>query len=138
MPNSWVRPWLEVAFRQARGLYREDLLWEGGSWDEPADLSLLQGLGEGLEGPLAEREETVKRRLLERTGLKEVPFVRLFARLLALDSLNLARRKKPSDLLDFTLLPYVDLLLTDRYLRNLLAREGRVVGGRKREVETLL
>jgi hypothetical protein len=136
----WVRPWLEVAFRQTRGVYREDLLWRKGSWEEAADLSPLQGLEEGLEGPLAEREERVKRRLMERTGLKEVPFVRLFARLLAQDSLNAARKKRPSDLLDFamaaTLYPYVDLLLTDRYLRALLG--PKAVGGRKKEVEALL
>ncbi|KGQ21863.1 hypothetical protein [Thermus filiformis] len=136
----WVRPWLEVAFRQTRGVYREDLLWRKGSWEEAADLSPLQGLEEGLEGPLAEREERVKQRLMERTGLKEVPFVRLFARLLAQDSLNAARKKRPSDLLDFamaaTLYPYVDLLLTDRYLRALLG--PRAVGGRKKEVEALL
>ena len=136
----WVRPWLEVAFRQRRGVYREDLLWRGGSWEEAADLSPLLGIGEGLEGPLAEREEVVKRRLMERTGLKEVPFVRLFAWLVAQDSLNTARKKRPSDLLDFTmaatLLPYVDLLLTDRYLRALLGEKA--VGGRKKEVQALL
>ena len=136
----WVRPWLEVAFRQARGIHRSDLLWKGGSWEEAADLSPLLGIEEGLEGPLLEREETVKKRLRERTGLKEVPFVRLFAHLLAKDSLNLARRKRPSDLLDFTmaatLLPYVDLLLTDRYLRGLLGE--KTVGGRRKEVQALL
>jgi hypothetical protein len=34
-----------------------------------------------------------------------------------------------------TVHPYVDLLLTDRYLKNLL--QERAVGGRKKEVEAL-
>jgi len=35
----WVRPWQEVALRQERGLFREDLLFRGEAWDVPADLS---------------------------------------------------------------------------------------------------
>jgi hypothetical protein len=35
-----------------------------------------------------------------------------------------------------TVYPYVDRLLTDRYLRNLLGKKA--VGGRRKEVEALL
>ncbi|GAA6733853.1 hypothetical protein YIM1640_08550 [Thermus oshimai] len=136
----WVRPWEEIAWRQARGLYREDFLWRGGSWEAPADLSPFQGLLEGLP-PLPERalEAWVREEIGRRTGLKEVPFVRLLARLVARSRKDPTRRPRPSDLLDFvmaaTVHPYVDLLLTDRYLKNLL--QERAVGGRKKEVEAL-
>ncbi|WP_243094655.1 hypothetical protein [Thermus thalpophilus] len=137
----WVRPWPEVAWRQGRGLYREDLLWRGGSWEEPADLSPFLGLPEGLRGlPFLEAQETARREILARTGLKEVPFVRLLAELLARMATDPTRKPRPSDLLDAvmaaTVYPYVDLLLTDRYLRNLLPQKS--VGGRQKEVEALV
>ncbi len=137
----WVRPWQEVAWRQGRGLYREDLLWQGGSWEVPADLSPFQGLPERLRGlPPLEALHTAKAEILSRTGLKEVPFVRLLAELLARMSTDPTRKPRPSDLLDAvmaaTVYPYVDLLLTDRYLRNLLPE--RSVGGRRKEVEALV
>ncbi|WP_279164597.1 hypothetical protein [Thermus scotoductus] len=137
----WVRPWPEVAMRQARGLFWEDLLWRGGSWETPADLSPFRGLPEGLRGlPYREALEAALKEIKARTGLKEVPFVRLLAELLARMASDLHRKPRPSDLLDAvmaaTLYPYVDLLLTDRYLRNLLPEKS--VGGRKKEVETLV
>lgn len=137
----WVRPWQEVAVRQEEGLSREDLLWRGGSWEAPADLSPFRGLPESLRG-LSYREalEEALKEIKARTGLREVPFVRLLAELLARMASDLSRKPRPSDLLDAvmaaTLYPYVDLLLTDRYLRGLLP--GRSVGGRRREVEALV
>ncbi|TBH21448.1 hypothetical protein [Thermus thermamylovorans] len=137
----WVRPWQEVAWRQARGLFREDLLWTGGSWEVPADLSPFLGLPEALRGlPYREALEAALKEVKGRTGLGEVPFVRLLARLLALMATDPHRKPRPSDLLDAvmaaTLYPYADLLLTDRYLRNLLPE--RSVGGRQKEVEALV
>ncbi|GGM96528.1 hypothetical protein GCM10007092_07670 [Thermus composti] len=137
----WVRPWQEVAWRQGRGLYREDLLWRGGDWETPADLSPFLGLPEKLRGlPYPEARERAIREIQGRTGLKEVPFTRLLAHLLARMQSDLTRKPRPSDLLDAvmaaTVYPYVDLLLTDRYLRNLLPE--RSVGGRQKEVEALV
>lgn len=137
----WVRPWEEVATRQARGLFREDLLWREGGWDTPADLSPFQGLPGGLRGlPYGEALEAALKEIRTRTGLKEVPFVRLLARLLAQMASDPDRKPRPSDLLDAvmaaTVYPYVDLLLTDRYLRNLLPE--RSLGGRQKEVEALV
>lgn len=137
----WVRPWQEVAARQARGLFREDLLWRGGGWETPADLSPFQGLPALLQGlPYGEALEAALREIRARTGLREVPFVRLLAGLLARMASDPGRRPRPSDLLDAvmaaTVYPYVDLLLTDRYLRNLLPE--RSVGGRQKEVEALV
>lgn len=137
----WVRPWQEVAVRQERGLYREDFLWRRGSWDTPADLSPFQGLPETLRGlPYREALEGALKAIKARTGLKEVPFVRLLAELFARMASDLNRKPRPSDLLDAvmaaTVYPYVDLLLTDRYLRGLLP--GKSVGGRRREVMALV
>ncbi len=70
----WVRPWLEVAVRQERGLYREDLLFREGSWEIPADLSPFQGLPESLRGlPYGEAFDLALREVRSRTGLREVP-----------------------------------------------------------------
>ncbi len=137
----WVRPWPEVGVRQEKGLYREDLLSEEGSWEVPADLSPFQGLPEALRGlPYGEAHALALREVRARTGLKEVPLVRLLAHLLARMASDPHRKPRPSDLLDAvmaaTVYPYVDLLLTDRYLRNLLPE--RSVGGRRREVEALV
>lgn len=69
-----------------------------------------------------------------------MPFTRLLATLLAESRKDKSRKPRPSDLLDFvmaaTVYPYVDRLLTDRYLRNLLGKKA--VGGRRKEVEALL
>lgn len=66
--------------------------------------------------------------------------MRLLAELLARMASDLNRKPRPSDLLDAvmaaTVYPYVDLLLTDRYLRGLLP--GKSVGGRRREVMALV
>ncbi|WP_117238423.1 hypothetical protein [Thermus sediminis] len=138
----WVRPWQEVARRQERGLYLEDFLWRGGSWEAPADLSPFQGLLDSLPGdlPLAQLRAWIQEEVQRRTGLKEVPFVRLLAQLLSESQMDKARKPRRSDLLDFvmaaTIYPYVDLLLTDRYLRNLLG--VKAVGGRRKEVERLV
>ncbi|VCU53195.1 hypothetical protein TTHN1_00957 [Thermus thermophilus] len=137
----WVRPWQEVAARQRRGLHREDLLSQEGSWEAPADLSPFKGLPEALRGlPYGEAHALALREIRERTGLEEVPFVRLLARLLARMASDLQRKPRPSDLLDAvmaaTVYPYVDLLLTDRYLRGLLPEKS--VGGRRKEVEALV
>jgi len=137
----WIRPWQEVAWRQRRGLHREDLLWREGNWETPADLSPFLGLSEKLRGlPYPEALETATREIRARTGLEEVPFTRLLARLLARMQSDPTRKPRPSDLLDAvmaaTVYPYVDLLLTDRYLRNLLPEKS--VGGRRKEVEALV
>ncbi|MGC8877166.1 hypothetical protein [Thermus sp.] len=137
----WVRPWQEVALRQERGLYREDFLHRGGSWETPADLSPFQGLPEALRGlPYREAQALALEEVRKRAGLKEVPFARLLAHLLAKMASDPGRKPRPSDLLDAvmaaTVYPYVDLLLTDRYLRNLLPEKS--VGGRRKEVEALV
>lgn len=137
----WVRPWQEVAARQKRGVYREDLLSEEGSWEHPADLSPFLGLPEALWGlPYGEAHALALKEVKARAGLEEVPFVRLLAHLLARMASDRHRRPRPSDLLDAvmaaTVYPYVDLLLTDRYLRNLLPEKS--VGGRRKEVEALV
>ena len=136
----WVRPWQEIAKRQERGLYLEDFLWPRGDWETPADLSPFAGLLQGLpEDPLEARAWALEE-IQRRTGLREVPFTRLLATLLAESRKDKSRKPRPSDLLDFvmaaTVYPYVDRLLTDRYLRNLLGKKA--VGGRRKEVEALL
>ncbi len=136
----WVRPWQEIAKRQEKGLYLEDFLWRGGNWETPADLSPFEGLLQSLPEDPAEAKAWALEEIRRRTGLKEVPFVRLLAGLLAESQRDRRRKPRPSDLLDFvmaaTVYPYVDLLLTDRYLRNLLGKKA--VGGRRKEVETLV
>ncbi len=137
----WVRPWLEVAHLQAKGWGLEALLWRGGDWTTPADLSPLEGLLEGLRGlPPKEAREEALREVLRRTGLPPVPLLRLLAELLARVATDPTRRPRPSDPLDLvmaaTVYPYVDLLLTDRYVRNLLPEKS--YGGRQKEVETLV
>jgi len=118
----------------------EVFLWPGGDWETPADLSPFAGLLQGLpEDPLEARAWALEE-IQRRTGLREVPFTRLLATLLAESRKDKSRKPRPSDLLDFvmaaTVYPYVDRLLTDRYLRNLLGKKA--VGGRRKEVEALL
>lgn len=137
----WVRPWLDVARLQAWGFGLEALLWRGGDWSTPADLSPLEGLLEGLRGlPLKEARAEALTALQARTGLPPVPLLRLLAELLARVAADPTRKPRPSDLLDLvmaaTLYPYVDLLLTDRYVRNLLPHKS--FGGRQKEVEALV
>lgn len=146
----WVRPWVDVARRQAArgGLVWEDFLWRGGSWEEPADLSPLWGLLElELEGDFYQRAAAARawaRRQLDLGQSAEAaPFFQVLGRLAAFRSLERTRAPQPSDLLDVvmaaTTLPYVDVLATDRYLREAIERTGtgagvRVCSGRAAEV----
>jgi len=144
----WVRPWQEVAARQAARseVKLEDLLTCEGSWAAPADLEPLAGILElPLGGSFLERTWAAQDDLRARLGLPHpTPFVGLLAKLLAFRSLEAERYARPSDLLDLvmaaTVGPYVDALATDRYLREMLGRVGYprpVYSGRRHEVERL-
>ena len=145
----WVRPWQEVLTRQVarQGLELEDFLTREGSWERTADLRPLEGiLSYRLTGGFLERSWQAKALLRGELGLGEVnvPFLELLAKLLALRSQEAERFTRPSDLTDLvmaaTVGPYVDVLATDRYLRELMQRvgySGRVYSGRVFEVQQL-
>lgn len=149
----WVRPWQEVVARQAerKRLEREDLLWRGGNWQDAAEFSVLEGLLEcELKGPPVIRAASMRREILARLGFSDRPqhhalaFVRLLAKLVVRHSLDQDRYARPSDLTDLvmaaTVGPYVDVLATDRYQREMLERAGyrkKVFSGRRHEVAAL-
>ena len=146
----WVRPWQEVVRRQTArgGLHLDDLLTPEGSWERPARLEPLEDiLVLELSGSLLERSWGAKDELCERLELSTgptPPFVRWLSRLLAFRSLERERYDRPSDLIDLimaaTLSPYVDVLATDRYMREVLERvgyRGEVYSGRRHEVLAL-
>jgi len=151
----WVRPWQEVVARQAArgGLAaegsprRDELLGRAGDWQRPADLAPLDDLLDlPLSGGFFDRSRTLRRAVCERLGLgaraaPRLPFVQLLARLAAFRSLDAQRWPRPSDLTDLvmaaTVGPYVDVLATDRYLRETLRRVGYdrwAFSGRRGEV----
>lgn len=147
--GRWVRPWQEVVGRQAaRGhLDRRDLLSAGGDWQAPASLEPLEELlDEPLSGGFFDRCQALREVLRARLGLTHeqaltLPFARLLVRLVAFRSLDEDRDPRPSDLTDLlmaaTVGPYVDVLATDRYLRETLQRIGfrtPVFSGRRAEV----
>ncbi len=147
--GRWVRPWQEVVARQARrgGLDRRDLLTTRGDWSLAATTEPLQDLLEQpLQGGFFQRcqrlRELVGDRLgLEAEGVRALPFGQLLVRLTAFRSLDRERDARPSDLVDLlmasTVGPYVDVLATDRYLRETLQRVGYrrpVFSGRRPEV----
>ncbi len=124
-----------------------DLLAAAGSWDRPASLEPLEDLLElPLEGGFFDRCADVRaavavRMGVPREGSRRLPFVRLLARLVAFRSLDAGRGARPSDLTDLlmaaTVGPYVDVLATDRYLRETLQRTGYdrwAFSGRRGEV----
>lgn len=143
----WVRPWQDVLARQARrgALDLDDFLTREGGWEEAADVRPLEGILEfKLTGGFLERSWRAKALLCKLFGLTSSasPFVQLLARLLALRSQEAERHTRPSDLTDLvmaaTVGPYVDILATDRYLRELMERvgySGRVYSGRRHEVQ---
>ncbi len=145
----WVRQWQDVLARQARRpeLGLDDFLTHEGSWEEAADLQPLEGvLGFKLTGGFLERSWQAKDLLCEQLGLTSPspPFVQLLSRLLAFRSQEAKRYTRPSDLTDLvmaaTVGPYVDVLATDRYLREVMERvgySGRVYSGRRHEVQQL-
>jgi len=147
----WVRPWPDVVRRQAQrgALDPSDFLWRRGSWQEPADLAPLWGLLDlELEGDFYQRAAAARAWARRRLGLgraaEAAPFFQLLGRLVAFHSLERGREPQPSDLVDVimaaTVVPYVDVLASDRYLREVLERvraEVRVWSGRNREVRTL-
>jgi hypothetical protein len=154
--DRWVRPWQEVVARQARrrargeGLDRRDLLQRGGDWDKRAELEPLDDLLEvPLGGGFFDRCQQLREVLAARLGLGHdravtLPFVRVLVRTVAFRSLDRDRDPRPSDLLDLimaaTVGPYVDVLATDRYLRETLQRIGfrpPVFSGRRAEVRRL-
>ncbi len=128
----WVRPWQAVVRLQAErgGIDRADLLTLEGGWDRPADLAPLWDLLDlELTGPFYARAAQAAAFVAERLGVPEgLPFVRLLARLLAFRSMEARRKERLADLVDLvmaaTVVPYVDALGTDRYLREALARVG--------------
>ena len=138
----WVRPWAEVVRRQAArgGLARDDLLSSEGDWDTAAELSPLEDILDlGLAGGFQGRTRSARHALYERLNLgldfstdegaaRTPPFVWLLSRMLAFRSLERERYTRPSDLTDFvmaaTVGPYVDILATDRYMREVMGRVG--------------
>ena len=151
--GRWVRPWQEVAARQARRLQaegrldRRDLLARTGDWQRAADLGALADLlGVPLSGGFFDRCLALREALAGRIGVSHeiamtLPFARLLVRSLAFRSLDQDRDPRPSDLADLvmaaTVGPYVDALATDRYLRETLQRTGYgapVFSGRRHEV----
>ncbi|MEJ2667203.1 MAG: hypothetical protein P8Z81_08925 [Deinococcales bacterium] len=151
--GRWVRPWQEVLARQTRraragsGLDRRDLLARGGDWQRPADLGELEALlAVPLAGGFFDRCQVLRDALAARIAVSHeaaltLPFARLLVRLLAFRSLDAEREPRPSDLADLvmaaTVGPYVDVLATDRYLRETLQRIGYgapVYSGRRHEV----
>ena len=147
----WVRPWPDVVRRQVErgGLAREDFLWRRGRWEEPADLDPLWGLLDlEFEGDFFERAAAARAWARGRLGLaraaEAAPFFQLLGRLVAFRSLERSREERASDLVDVimaaTVVPYVDVLATDRSLREALARVGaglRAWSGRSGEVRAL-
>ncbi len=144
----WVRPWQDVVRRQAErgGVVLEDFLTDRGDWDRPADLWPLWDLLDlELSGSFYRRAELVAGFVSDRLGLGErgasLPFVRILSRLLAFRSMERTRHERLSDLVDVlmaaTVWPYVDILATDRYLKEALRRVGYGAGvfsGRSRDV----
>jgi hypothetical protein len=145
----WVRQWQDVLVRQAQRpeLDLDDFLTREGSWEKAADVGPLEGILEfKLRGGFLERSWQAKDLLCEQLGLASPapPFVQLLARLLAFRSQEAERYTRPSDLTDLvmaaTVGPYVDVLATDRYLREIMERVGygsRVYSGRRHEVQQL-
>lgn len=153
----WLRPYQEVVRRQSRRTSsgaaadaREDLLTRDGDWSLPASLSPLDDLLDApLSGPFVRRREQVRSLAADRFGIdadeaRRLPFFGLLGRLVAFRSLDVDRLAQPSDLTDLvmaaTVAPYVDVLATDRYLRELLVRIGHrgcVFSGRRHEVRLL-
>ena len=147
----WVRPWPDVVRRQVGrgGLEPEDFLWRRGSWEEPADLAPLWGLLDlDLEGDFYQRAAAARAWARWRLGLgraaEAAPFFQLLGRLVAFRSLERGREERASDLVDVVMaaavVPYADVLATDRYLREALVRVGaevRVWSGRSGEVRAL-
>lgn len=148
----WVRHWQEILQRQqqSRGVHREDFFTTNGSWDDPANLQPLAWIEEyPLEGHLNKRIRQARTALCERLDLPPedatLPFVDVLARLMAFRSLNNERDPRPSDLADMliaaTTKPYVDILATDRFVREALDRTGLgqgVYSGRYPDLHRLL
>lgn len=147
--GAWLRPWQEVARRQARRgcVDVDDLLTDRGDWEAAATLDPLKDLLElPLTGSFLRRRLTVRDHAAMRFGLapgaaRSLPFFDLLARLVAFRSRDEERIDRPSDLTDLlmaaTVAPYVDALGTDRYVAEMLARvgyEGTVFSGRRPDV----
>lgn len=147
--DLWVRPWCEVLARQlAEGPGGPgQLLRAGGSWEDGVGLEPLAGLeAESLPAGTFPARARALELLAERLDepadrLARTPFGRLLARLLALRADDPDRLARDSDLADLvmaaTVVPYVDAVGTDRYLRELLLRLGarpRSFSGRRAEV----
>jgi hypothetical protein len=140
---------LEVVSLQVErdGIDLEDLLTRKGSWESAADLEPLEGILElELEGSFLERAWLAREQITKRLSFSGVrthtlPFFWLMSRFLAFRSMDAERYPRASDLPDLvmaaTVAPYVDLLATDRYMRELMERigfGGRVFSGRNHEV----
>ncbi|HWG85701.1 MAG TPA: hypothetical protein VNT60_09495 [Deinococcales bacterium] len=150
--GQWVRPWREVLDRQAArwpAMDGADFLTRDGNWDDPADLGPAASLAtREFSGAYEERVWQATAAVLECLDLprssERLPFVQVLAPLLALRSLERYRRPMQSDVADLlmaaTVRPYADVLATDRYVRESLARTGwggKAWGGRDWEVADL-
>ncbi len=150
--DYWLRPWLEVVSLQVErdGIDLDDLLTRRGSWEVAADLEPLEGILElELEGSFLERAWLAREQIAKQLSFAGIqthtlPFFWLLSRFLAFRSLDAERYPRASDLADLvmaaTVAPYVDLLATDRYMRELMERigfRGQVFSGRHHEVVAL-
>jgi len=145
----WVRPWQEILDIQKKSpeCHIQDLLSQQGSWEHPAELSLLTSITSWhLEGSIFKRTRAAKASLCELLEVSEddgdLPFLETLSRLLAFRSLNQARQPHDSDLADLviaaTIRPYFSWIGTDRFVRECLDRLGLgegVFSARRREVE---
>lgn len=144
----WVRPHAEIIARQGRHgeLRREDALTERGSWDAPADLGGIEWvLRIPLRGSFLQRAREARCALgdafgLDQAGCQRSASLRLLARLVAFRSLD-SRTPRESDAADLvmaaTLAPYVDVLGTDRYVKEMLERiraQVTAFSGRREDV----
>lgn len=131
--GTWVRPYLDVLERQARhgDLRPEDLLTDRGDWSTGADLRPVEAaLAERLHGTFHQRVRGARTALgralgWDREALQRAPFLILLARMMAFRSLD-ARAPRESDAADLamaaTVAPYVAVLGTDRYVKEMLQR----------------
>ncbi|MCB9637313.1 MAG: hypothetical protein H6728_10755 [Myxococcales bacterium] len=148
----WVRPWQDILALQVQhsSARREDFLTSEGSWEHCADLDELAWIEHfALEGHLNKRVKQARNAICEDRKIDpngpKLPFVETMARLMAFRSMNNQRDPRGSDFADMviaaTTQPYVDILATDRFVREALDRTGLgkgVYSGRYPDVYRLL
>jgi hypothetical protein len=152
--GKWVRPWQDILANQRvhQSIKTEDFLCDAEPhfWDQPASLSPLEDIVTlPLEGSITNRVKQSLSATSSRLGIpteeaEALPFFQTLSALLGFRSLNTERRPHDSDLADLliaaTVLPYVDVFATDRFVREALDRMGLgegVYSARKPDVEKL-